>query len=208
VSSTPALRQDLATRAIALQNAIATQEQILEGKKAELKTILENELPEAMRAAEVETFAHDGYAFTYERNVYGGMPADIAKNSAARKEIFTWLRANGAGSIIKTEVTASLGALDAETVENFMQMLRASLIEFDIQVKLPQTHKRLTKIVMEVANHFHPAPVVEQHYAVNGSALKAFIKRRLEAGEPVPSVFKLYTPQEVKVEPSISGDAL
>lgn len=93
----------LAARATALIEEISAMQANMADRQAELKQILEDDLPQAMDSANCKEFtASNGAKLQIKDLVSASIP------KARQEEAFAWLRANGHSELIKHEITVPM----------------------------------------------------------------------------------------------------
>lgn len=93
-----------------IENEIATLEQAIKDKKAELQNIRQKVIPDLLRSAGLGSFSlDDGTLVELKDELFPDIPA------AKREEAYDWLRANGHGDLIKHEIKIMFGMGEDET---------------------------------------------------------------------------------------------
>lgn len=126
----------IAEKAEAMQANIESQEKQLKERKKELEHILTEVLPDAMTEEMLQEFKLDsGVVVKLKSIVSGNLPAPgtIAKAKGEEKERLmqrlqdgiTWLHSNGAGDLIKNEVSVLMPAGSNELADKAVESLRS-----------------------------------------------------------------------------------
>jgi len=110
--------RDLAEKALALALRKAKGDELLAQIAAELKDVVEKKLPDAMRAARLETWPMPGGAhFELSTIVNAGIP----KDPQATYEAHRWLEEHGHGSLIKRRISIFFGREEIDWAKKFMR---------------------------------------------------------------------------------------
>lgn len=142
----------LAEQQLAIESAIEIAEAKLKDLGNQLRAIAEVALPEAMRAIGVKAFAlANGGKVTIKEEVYCSVRKDVEGRA------FAWLRENGHGDIIKSNVEVRFGSGDDEKAVRLVAVLER-----------------------EGFDNFG------QKTSVHPGTLKAFAKEQLAEGRPLP----------------------
>ena len=110
----------LANDAAALEEMISHTEDILKARKANLKKITDDQLPEALETMGLEKFTLTDGAEISVKPFYG---ASIPKDR--KNEAFQWLRDNDFGDLVKNNVTVTFGRGEDEIANYFMHLCGA-----------------------------------------------------------------------------------
>jgi hypothetical protein len=106
------------------EEAVEKAEQALKDRKAELRKLVESEIPDYMQECGVSKVTLDGGAtIGYKDDVR--LEWDEAKKANA----FEWLESNDFGGLIKTGVTASFGKGELEKAKELLSKLSESGLE-------------------------------------------------------------------------------
>lgn len=170
----------LARTQLKLEQEVATLETKLKEAKAQLRRVAEEELPEAMGAADVTALTlGNGWRLELDSELYASIPK--AQTEAA----FAWLRTHGHGALIKRELTLQLPRGQEEVGDLLLEQITQLL-----------TKKKLGHEVS-----------VEDHPAVHPQTLKAFVREQMAEGSDLPletfgvfqrRVAKLIPPKKTK----------
>ena len=172
---------EAAQRAQKLRDEIEALTQQLKEKEQRLKSLTEQEMPDLMHELNVKEFTlTDGSKVGLVDIVSASIPSAGAIERAKgdnkeelyerQQQCFEWLRSNGGGELIKSNVEIAFGKGEDENCKQFKKELRDK------------------KIFYRDSMGVHP------------QSLRAFIGECLERGMKVPSeMFKLYTGQKVQI---------
>ena len=175
---------EAAQRAQILRDEIDELTKQLKEKEQRLKSLTEQEMPDLMQELNVKNFTlTDGSKVCLVDIVSVSIPSagaiDRAKGDVKeelyerQQQCFDWLRDNGGGDLIKSNVEVQFGKGEDKSCTEFKKGLREK------------------RIVFRDSMGVHP------------STLKAFIAECLSRGKNVPSeMFKLYTGQKVQIRRS------
>jgi len=166
---------DMAQRVLDLEDEINRLEDALKQKKQDLKVLAEQDLPELMQELNIKDFTlSNGAKVEIKDVIQASVPSqgsiDRAKTEDQRVELqmlqqqcFEWLRANGLGDLIKSNVEVQFGRNEDEACNAFTEELRDR------------------KIYYKRAVGVHP------------QSLNATLKERLSEGKDVPvDLFRVY----------------
>tara|TARA_R110001583_G_scaffold70751_3_gene199868 strand:- start:820 stop:1413 length:594 start_codon:yes stop_codon:yes gene_type:complete len=172
---------EAAQRAQVLRNEIDELTQQLKEKEQRLKSLTEQEMPDLMQELNVKNFTlTDGSKVSLVDIVSASIPSAGAIEKAKgdnreelyerQQQCFDWLRGNGGGELIKSNVEVQFGKGEDNSCTEFKKELRDK------------------KIFYRDSMGVHP------------QSLKAFITECFGRGINVPSdIFKLYTGQKVQI---------
>ena len=172
---------DMASRMLNLQEEISRSEEALKQKRQDLTKLAEQDLPDLMMELNIKDFTlSNGAKVEVNDIISGSVPAagaiDRAKGDdkvdleMRQENCFDWLRANGAGDLIKSNVEVQFGRDEDDACNTFIDELQDRHIYY----------KR--------ANAVHPG------------TLNSFIKERLSEGKEVPhDLFRIYTGRKAKI---------
>ena len=172
---------DLATRMLELENEITRMEEATKQNKQDLTKLAEQDLPDLMMELNIKDFTlSNGFKVEVNDIISGSVPAAGAINRAKgddkidlemrQESCFDWLRANGAGDLIKSNVEVQFGRDEDDACNAFAEELRDR-----------QIHYKRAKAV-------HPG------------TLNSFIKERLSEGKEIPNgLFKIYTGRRASI---------
>jgi hypothetical protein len=163
----------LAERQKLLEEELAALEAQVVVKKQELKQVAEIELPELLTLVGLPSITlADGSVIEIADNI----SASITDEN--RGPAHAWFREIGAGDLIKNIVSVTFGKGEDEY---------AQLLVHNIQVMADQDAIKYGTL--------------DQKESIHPSTLKAFVKERLKAGEPLPAeTLKLYIGQTAKIK--------
>jgi len=126
-------------------------EQLLKDKKKELDRLQYEALPQAMSELGLEKVVlEDGSAISVATEYY----AAISKKNA--DVAYSWLRDNGFGDLIKSEIKMNFGRGEEDTADHVKELMSEENIPFS------------------------------EKDSVHWQTLRAFVKEQIEAGEPIP----------------------
>lgn len=121
---------DLVTRQIELEDEVATAEEALLEKKAELERVRSDLLPSALRQYNLtELRTTEGFRVKVQEIVRASIP------KPRRDEAFAWLDAHGHGDLVKHVISASFGRGEDDKAEAAIR----ALAEFDFPVSDEKT---------------------------------------------------------------------
>jgi len=165
-----------------LENEITNLEEQLKSKKQDLRMLAEQDLPDLMQELNLKDFTlKNGAKVEVKEVISGSVPSqgaiDRAKEEDKRVELqmlqqqcFDWLRANGGGDLIKSNVEVQFGKDEDEACNQFTQKLRDE------------------KLYYKRAVGVHPA------------TLNKYIQERLGDGKDVPlEMFRVYTGRKANI---------
>lgn len=149
----------------------ALEAQVL-NKKAELRKVAEEELPELLNMVGLPSITlADGSIIQVTENI----SASITDEN--RGAVMTWLRANNLEDLIKNSVTVTFGKGEDKEAERLVAKIT----------------------IMAKTEDFHFG-TLDQKEVVHPSTLKAFVKERLKEGLPLPAdTFKLFIGQVCRI---------
>src|SRR3954463_9663200 len=115
---------ELARQLQQYESRIVATEKTLKNLQAMARRIAEEELPEAMDAAEVSEFEmKDGRRITVRTEYHAGIP------KSREQEAFEWLRDNGLDGIIKQNVSIKFGKGDDAEASRILALLSQAGVE-------------------------------------------------------------------------------
>lgn len=158
----------LAKEAIATEHTIISMEEGISEFKRRLNAIKTTLIPDAMAELGLSEFkTDDGFKFTMDDFVSGSLP----KDQEARAAAMDWLEANGANSLIKTEVSLSFGRNE---------------------------HNQALSLTAELSERGFP---VTRKTTVHPQTLLAYARERLHSGDELPlELLGLYAGRIVKIK--------
>ena len=172
---------DMASRMLNLQEEIIRSEEALKQKKQALTKLAEQDLPDLMMELNIKDFTlSNGAKVEVNDIISGSVPAagaiDRAKGDdkidleMRQENCFDWLRANGAGDLIKSNVEVQFGRDEDDACNSFIDELQDRHIYY------------------------------KRAKAVHPGTLNSFIKERLSEGKEVPhDLFIIYTGRKAKI---------
>ena len=172
---------DMANQMLELQNEINRLEESLKQKKQDLTKLAEQDLPDLMQELNVRDFTlSNGAKVEVNDIVSGSVPSagaiDRAKGDdkvameIRQQQCFDWLRDNGAGDLIKSNVEVQFGRNEDDACNAFAEELRDRQIYYKRSVGI------------------HPG------------SLNSYIKERMGEGKSVPhDLFKIYSGRRAKI---------
>ena len=173
---------DLAQTMFDTEREIEDLEKLLKEKKQNLTKLAEQDLPDLMQELNLKEFTlKNGAKIEVKEVISGSVPSqgaiDRAKEEDKRVELqmlqqqcFDWLRANGGGALIKSNVEVQFGKDEDEACNQFTKRLRDE------------------KLYYKRAVGVHPA------------TLNKFIQERLGEGKDVPlEMFRVYTGRKANI---------
>ena len=172
---------DMASRMLNLQEEISRSEEALKQKKQALTKLAEQDLPDLMMELNIKDFTlSNGAKVEVNDIISGSVPAagaiDRAKGDdkidleMRQENCFDWLRANGAGDLIKSNVEVQFGRDEDDACNTFIDELQDRHIYY------------------------------KRAKAVHPGTLNSFIKERLSEGKEVPhDLFRIYTGRKAKI---------
>jgi|TARA_R110000787_G_scaffold66_1_gene210 hypothetical protein len=172
---------DMASRMLNLQEEIIRSEEALKQKKQALTKLAEQDLPDLMMELNIKDFTlSNGAKVEVNDIISGSVPAagaiDRAKGDdkvdleMRQENCFDWLRANGAGDLIKSNVEVQFGRDEDDACNTFIDELQDRHIYY------------------------------KRAKAVHPGTLNSFIKERLSEGKEVPhDLFRIYTGRKAKI---------
>ena len=172
---------DMASRMLNLQEEISRSEEALKQKRQDLTKLAEQDLPDLMMELNIKDFTlSNGAKVEVNDIISGSVPAagaiDRAKGDdkvdleMRQENCFDWLRANGAGDLIKSNVEVQFGRDEDDACNSFIDELQDRQIYY------------------------------KRAKAVHPGTLNSFIKERLSEGKDVPhDLFRIYTGRKAKI---------
>lgn len=170
----------LAEQQLVLEVEVETLEAQLDAKKKELKDVAEYKLPELLLDAGLPSLTlSDGSTISVQDNIFASIGDDN------RDAAHAWLRAAGHGDIIKNVVSVTFGKGEDDY---------AKLLIHNIHVMAD--------------NNALKYGTLAQQEQVHNATLRAFVKERLKAGDPLPlETFKVFEGKIAKIKKSKRRDA-
>jgi hypothetical protein len=166
---------DMAQKMHDLEDEINRLDELLKAKKQDLKMLAEQDLPDLMQELNIKNFTlSNGAKVEVKDVIQASVPSqgaiDRVKDEDEREamrilqqQCFEWLRVNGLGDLIKSNVEVQFGRNEDEACNNFTEELRER------------------KIYYKRAVGVHP------------QSLNATLKERLSEGKDVPvDLFRVY----------------
>lgn len=136
--------RDAAEKAMALRLDVERLGDELERKNAELKTTIEQTLPNAMIGARLETWpVGNGSRFDLTTMIAAGIPKDRAE------EAYDWLEKNKHGDLIKRIITIRFGRDDVAWAKKFIADCAKRKKPLDITEAKKVEHQTLGAFVRE-----------------------------------------------------------
>jgi hypothetical protein len=172
---------NMATRMLELENEIALIEEATKQMKQDLAKLAEQDLPELMQELNIRNFTlSNGAKVEVNEIISGSVPSATAIDRAKgddkvaleirQQHCFDWLRANGAGDLIKSNVEVQFGRDEDDACNTFIDELQDRHIYY------------------------------KRAKAVHPGTLNSFIKERLSEGKEVPhDLFRIYTGRKAKI---------
>ena len=166
---------DMAQKMFNIQAECENLEMLLKNRKLDLKAIAEQALPDLMQELNIKEFTlTNGAKVEIKDVITGSVPSagaiarakgDTQDELAIRQQqCFEWLRGNGAGDLIQSNVEVQFGRNEDDECNAFTEELRERQLYY----------KRAIGV--------HP------------SSLNSFIKERLSEGKDIPlDLFRVYT---------------
>jgi hypothetical protein len=144
----------LANLQVQLESEVANLENLLKDKKAELRRVQENELPEAMDSVGQQSFKLlDGTKVDVKPYYSASIPSD------RKEEAMEWLVENEHDGIIKTTVSVSFGKGQYEHVQDFMTFVRGyNVVSVDPEMSRGVHAQTLKAFVRESVEAGTPPP--------------------------------------------------
>lgn len=142
----------VARQIIEAKTAVQEAEETLKASQRHLEHLQQTVLPELMQdAGQEQVTTLEGLRVTLKQ-VVRGTPSRENEYQA-----FRWLRDNGHGGIIKSQVQASLGKVDQETAQNAVDSLRK--MGFDAGAKETVAWQTLGSLVKELLTTGEDVPL-------------------------------------------------
>ena len=172
---------DMAEKMYDLENEINKLEESLKEKKQDLRMLAEQDLPDLMQELNIKNFTlSNGAKVEVQDVVTGSVPSqgaiDRAKDDAKaelellQQQCFQWLRDNGHGANIKSNVEVQFGRNEDDACNAFTKELREK------------------KLYYKRAVGVHPGSV------------NAILKERLKDGKDIPvELFRVYMGRRAKI---------
>ena len=173
---------DMAQQMFDLEKEIEDLTELLKQKKQNLTKLAEQDLPDLMQELNLKDFTlKNGAKVEVKEVISGSVPSqgaiDRAKEEDKRVELqmlqqqcFDWLRANGGGDLIKSNVEVQFGKDEDKACNDFTKRLREENLYF----------KRAVGV--------HPA------------TLNKYLQERLGEGKDVPlEMFRVYTGRKANI---------
>jgi len=176
---------DMAQRMLELENEINRLDELSKQKKQDLKMLAEQDLPDLMQELNIRDFTlSNGAKVSVKDVIVASVPSqgaiEKAKDESKKAELemlqqqcFDWLRAEGAGDLIKSNVEVQFGRDEDDACTAFAEELRERQIYY----------KRAVGV--------HP------------QTLNSFIKERMSEGKQVPmEMFRIYAGRRANIRRS------
>lgn len=177
-----------------IENEIAQDEERLKIRKAALRAVQLNDLPEAMNKVGITEYVYEGRKLLLTQDTHSNI------TEANRDEAIKWIQANGHGSILAYTLIIKFGSKNEALARLFQEMLRKAFPSDDIKIIAPYTMVTLRDKVLELAKEILPGKTVEEKITMSGSALIAMIKKLRREGREVPDFVGTFEPQMAKWE--------
>ena len=170
-----------------LQKEINELNDLLKQKKQSLMKLAEQDLPDLMQELNVKDFTlNNGAKVEVQDIASGSIPSasaiqkakgdDKAELEVRQQQCFDWLRANGAGDLIKSNVEVQFGRDEDQACNNFTDELRERNLYYRRAV------------------------------GVHHGSLNSFIRERLTDGKDVPhDLFKIFAGRRAKITGGNNG---
>jgi len=131
----------IAEKQISLQQEVTSIEERLKAKKADLRLVSEQLLPEAMQSANLMEFVTaSGFKISVSPFYQAYISADNSETA------FKWLEDNGHGDLIKNQISISFGKSENEKAKDTIATLRQKGLSPSIKLGVhPQTLKAFVK---------------------------------------------------------------
>lgn len=153
-----------------IENIIAAMDEDMKVKKARLRDIKLNLLPEAMNEAEVTEMSFEGRKVILDSEVH----SNISEKN--RGDAFAWLKAHGYGDILQYE------------------------FKIKIPRKLREAVNQIRPRMQQMINDLGLPLEFEEKASYSGSSLIKAIKEMRKAGKEIPEVIGTFDPQVAKWE--------
>ena len=172
---------DMASQMLEVENEINRLEEALKQRKQDLTKLAEQDLPDLMQELNIKDFTlSNGAKVEIKELISGSVPSGGAIDRAKgddkvsleilQQQCFDWLRDNGAGDLIKSNVEVQFGRDEDDDCNAFTEELRDRQIYY----------KRVV--------------------AVHPGTLNSFIKERMSEGKEVPhDLFRVFTGRRAKI---------
>ena len=172
---------DMASQLLEVENEINRLEEALKQRKQDLTKLAEQDLPDLMQELNIKDFTlSNGAKVEIKELISGSVPSGGAIDRAKgddkvsleirQQQCFDWLRDNGAGDLIKSNVEVQFGRDEDDDCNAFTEELRDRQIYY----------KRVV--------------------AVHPGTLNSFIKERMSEGKEVPhDLFRVFTGRRAKI---------
>ena len=172
---------DMASQMLEVENEINRLEEALKQRKQDLTKLAEQDLPDLMQELNIKDFTlSNGAKVEIKALISGSVPSGGAIDRAKgddkvsleirQQQCFDWLRDNGAGDLIKSNVEVQFGRDEDDDCNAFTEELRDRQIYY----------KRVV--------------------AVHPGTLNSFIKERMSEGKEVPhDLFRVFTGRRAKI---------
>lgn len=172
---------DMASRMLEVENEINLLEEKLKQRKQDLTKLAEQDLPDLMQELNIKDFTlSNGAKVEIKELISGSVPSGGAIDRAKgddkvaleirQQQCFDWLRDNGAGDLIKSNVEVQFGRDEDDDCNAFTKELRDRQIYYKRAV------------------------------AVHPGTLNSFIKERMSEGKEVPhDLFRVFTGRRAKI---------
>jgi hypothetical protein len=177
--------KELATAILGLKKEIEQDRAMLDLQEKFLRVLLEEDLPDAMQAEEIEQLMlDDGTIVELETSYHGSI------SEANRADALKWLKEHDCARLIKrkAEIQFGMGALEAAI--QFGNMVRKILPAMPIEIswqgatKTTEAEQQLQEMVKTLLGPDHGLTFKD---TVHGSTLKSFIQKQMEKGTAFPA---------------------
>lgn len=120
----------MGVRILALEAEIADDEQKLDEKREQLRTLKENTLPDLMMSVGLADFTLTNGRRLYVDKFYScGLPKEMPDRIRA----FNWLKSNGHEGLIKTSITTEVVRGHSEELEVALMLLSSAGVPFNLK---------------------------------------------------------------------------
>jgi hypothetical protein len=153
-----------------IENDLAALDEEVKVKKARLRDIKLNLLPEAMNEAEVTEMCFEGRKVILDQEVHGNISE---KN---RGDAFAWLKANGYSDILQYEFKIKIPRKFREAINQIRPRMQQMINDLGLPLEF------------------------EEKATYSGSSLIKAIKDMRKAGKEIPEIIGTFDPQVAKWE--------
>jgi hypothetical protein len=160
----------LVTEMDTIENALAALDEDVKVKKARLRDIQLNQLPEAMTEAEVTEFEFEGRKVILDQEVH----SNISEKN--RPEAFAWLKANGYGDVLQYEFKIKIPRKLREAINKIRPRMQEMITELGLPLEF------------------------EEKATYSGQSLIKVIKDMRKAGKEIPEIIGTFDPLVAKWE--------